>query len=187
MPSTEGSSGLEGRPLCPALWGSKAGKGGAGLSSGDGSGVASPSEAEKPGAASLPGLPGLGGRWEPLAAVAHLSVLVRWPQRCLGWGLSQRRDRFCCQSTKGPTLRKIKELTRRGCHRQVSWSEKRQCPDAALGTAVTPAPTSLSTSLSTSGAAVAPVAQGQGRAEEWAPLLPWGPGGRLDGPKAGAL
>lgn len=45
--------------------------------------------------------------------MAHLSVLVWWPQRCLGWGLGQRRDRFCCQSTKGPTLSKIKELTRR--------------------------------------------------------------------------
>lgn len=93
-----------------------------------------------PAPASLPDRPGLGGRREPLATVAHLSVLVWWPQRCLSWGLSQRRGRFCCQSTKGPTLSKIKELTRRAVIAE--------CPgvknDPVLmrpGTAVTPAPT----------------------------------------------
>lgn len=71
-------------------------------------------------------------------------------------GMKPEEGQILLPKHKGPTLRKIKELTRRGCHGQVSWGEKRQCPDAAPGTAVTPSPTSLSTSLSTSGAAAAP-------------------------------
>lgn len=122
--STVRAPGLEGwASPTPAPWYSKAGGGWLSrvgwekklvpLWSRRGPGVVRVQHEHQP----LPALLGPRGRWEPSARAAVCLFWSGGPRDTSSWGLSQRRDRFCCQSTKGPISSKMKELTRPDCHR----------------------------------------------------------------------